>query len=158
MARKVFSDLVWFDWLDRYSAQQPADLWEAGWQQYLAGNESLERERAYLMANRRHDEFWYAQTFGQEWPRTPFQVAARPRRPGASSAAPVGGGALSLAPQLAAARAAQTSRKGNYSLSPSPWKNHRSFSPHPHKNHRSFSPHPRKGGYSLSPAPRRKLK
>jgi len=91
MARKIFSDPVWFDWLDRYSVRQPAALWEEGWQQYLAGNESVERERAYLVANRCHDEFWYARTFGQGWPQTPFQSgSARPRGPDPSSAAPVG--------------------------------------------------------------------
>jgi GT2 family glycosyltransferase len=123
MARKIFSDPVWFDWLDRYSARQPAAVWEEGWQQYLAGNESLERERAYLVANRRHDEFWYARTFGQKWPLTPFQaVPGRPRDPDPSSAAPVGQGDLSLAPPVAAARAAQTAQQGHYSPSPAPTK------------------------------------
>ena len=112
MARKIFSDAVWFDWLDRYSVQQPAALWEAGWQQYLAGNESLERERAYLMANRCHDEFWYARTFGQEWPVTPYASGlARPRGPELSAAAPGSAGTPSLEPQLAAARAVQVAER-----------------------------------------------
>jgi GT2 family glycosyltransferase len=153
MARKVFSDPVWFDWLDRYSVQQPTALWEAGWQLYLAGNESLERERAYLMANRRHDEFWYAQTFGQKWPITPFQAAAsRPRGSDSSSPAPVGG-AISLGPQLAAARAAQTAQQGHRSHSPAPKKGAYSFSPPPRREFRSFSPPPRRNGFSHSPAP-----
>jgi len=79
MARKIFSDPVWFDWLDRFRLRQPAAPWEAAWQHYLAGNGSLERERAYLVANRRHDEFWYARTFGQGWPATPFQASSGAR-------------------------------------------------------------------------------
>jgi glycosyltransferase involved in cell wall biosynthesis len=173
MARKIFSDPVWFDWLDRHSVRQPAGLWEAGWQQYLAGNESLERERAYLMANRRYDEFWYARTFEQRWPQTPFQAGPRPRGPGPSSAA-VGGAAHSLAPQLAAAPFAQAARQGHYSLSPAPFRTlspppfrtlspppFRTLSPPPFRTlspppFRTLSPPPRKGALSLSPAPRRK--
>ncbi len=159
MARKIFSDPVWFDWLDRYSVYQPADLWEAGWRQYLAGNESLERERAYLMANRRHDEFWYARTFGQEWPLSPFEPGAtRPRGPELSLAAATSGGTLSLAPQIAAARAAQGTRREYHSLSPGPWKKvDYSLSPPPwKKGEYSLSPPPWKRWHSLSPAPKPK--
>lgn len=153
MARKVFSDPVWFDWLDRYSVQQPAALWESGWQLYLAGNESLERERAYFMANRRHDEFWYARTFGQRWPMTPFQAgSSRPRGSDPTSPAP-NGGAFSLGPQLMAARVAQTAQQAHRSLSPAPQRGAYSWSPPPQRGFRSFSPVPRRGVYSLSPAP-----
>jgi GT2 family glycosyltransferase len=145
MARKVFSDPVWFDWLDRYSVRQPAALWEVSWRQYLAGNESLERERAYLMANRRHDEFWYARTFGQGWPLTPFQSGQPRARDPDPSSAPAGGGALSPAPQRAAGGAEQAARAGHFSLSPAP-----------RKGVFTLSPEPRKGVLTLSPAPGRK--
>jgi hypothetical protein len=83
MGRKTFSDAAWFDWVDRFSARHPAGVWEAGWRRFVAGHESIERERAYLMANRVRDEFWYARTFGQGWPASPSPVAGpdTPRPP-----------------------------------------------------------------------------
>jgi hypothetical protein len=79
MARKHFTDPTWLNWLDRFSARHPADLWETVWSQYLDGHESLERERAYLMANRIRDEFWYAAAFAMTWPdRGPEQQPPRP--------------------------------------------------------------------------------
>jgi GT2 family glycosyltransferase len=69
MARKHFSDPTWFDWLGRTSARLPAEMWESAWRHYLDGYESLERERSYLMANRVHDEFWYAAAFAMAWPK-----------------------------------------------------------------------------------------
>jgi GT2 family glycosyltransferase len=168
MARKVFTDAVWFDWLGRSSMQQPSALWEAGWQRYLAGNESVERERAYLMANRRHDEFWYAQTFGQGWPVTPFQAeTGRPRGADPSSTSPFVGGATLLPPEVAATRPALTPRitlhslspaprLTLHSLSPAPRRQSHSLSPAPRKREYSWSPPPRQGSHSLSPAPKRK--
>ena len=82
MARKHFTDPTWFSWLDRFSARYPADFWETVWSQYLDGYESLERERAYLMANRVRDEFWYAAAFGMAWPgRGPERQARHPSVP-----------------------------------------------------------------------------
>lgn len=98
MGRKTFSDAAWFDWVDRFSARHPAGVWEAGWRRFVAGHESIERERAYLMANRVHDEFWYARTFGQTWPLSPTRVAGpdtpRPPAPPSVSLGP----SVSLAP------------------------------------------------------------
>jgi GT2 family glycosyltransferase len=70
MARKNFTDSTWLDWMEKYSFRQPPWVWESAWKHFLEGNECLERERAYLMANRAHDEFWYAATFGLSWPVT----------------------------------------------------------------------------------------
>src|SRR5205823_8160993 len=120
MARKIFTDAVWFDWLDRYSCRQPAGLWESGWRQFLAGNESVERERAYLMANRVRDEHWYARAFGQSWPAAapPVAAAGRTRGPGPSGA-PLSAASLSVALQQAvAAAAARTAVRGTFSPSP----------------------------------------
>lgn len=154
MARKIFSDPVWFDWLNRHSMRHPAALWHAGWQQYLSGNESLERERAYLMANRRHDEFWYARTFGQGWPRTPFQPWAAPSfGPNLTATSPVGGSALTQAPYFAPANLVHTARQRPFSLSPAPPKSVYSLSPSPLKKIFSSSPSPRKSIFSSSPAP-----
>ncbi|HEV3262474.1 MAG TPA: glycosyltransferase [Gemmataceae bacterium] len=93
MARKTFSDAVWFDWLQRFSQRQPAALWESAWRQYLEGCESVERERAYQLAHRVHDEFWYARTFGQSWPGTPAPAGGP--TPGAAAGPVTAGGAAS---------------------------------------------------------------
>lgn len=69
MARKNFSDPVWDEWVQRCRARQPEWLWELAWKIFTEGRESVERERAYLLANRVHDEFWYAVRFGLSWPR-----------------------------------------------------------------------------------------
>ena len=156
MARKVFSDPVWFDWLDRYSARQPGALWEAGWNQFLAGNESLERERAYLMANRRRDEFWFARTFGLGWPLMPYQ--AGPTRPSGpeSSSSYMDGGEHYVPMRSTSVGDVQTGRDKLFSFSPPPRTTHFSFSPPPRTTHFSFSPPPRHKHFSFSPPPRHK--
>ena len=75
MARKNFSQSVWEDWLDGARQRQPErlqdhpeGLWAHIWQIFEADRESVERERAYLLANRPRDEFWYADHFGLAWP------------------------------------------------------------------------------------------
>jgi GT2 family glycosyltransferase len=159
MARKAFSDPVWFDWLARFSSWQPADLWERGWRQYLAGHESVERERAYLMANRVHDEFWYARTFGQSWPLTSPPCAGperqRDRNPFHVS---YGGSDLPLTPQQGAAGTAGTARRGTLSPSPRPLRNAKSPSPGPFRSRWSPSPAPLRGPMSPSPGPCRSPK
>jgi GT2 family glycosyltransferase len=76
IGRKHFSDPQWFGWLERYSSRQPAELWEEAWERFLDGYESVERERAYLMANRVRDELCYAATFGLPWPPVAAEAAA----------------------------------------------------------------------------------
>jgi glycosyltransferase involved in cell wall biosynthesis len=68
MARKSFTDAVWFDWLQRCASRHDPLLWAPAWAEFLGGYESIERERAYLMGHRRYDEFWYAREFGCGWP------------------------------------------------------------------------------------------
>lgn len=76
MARKNFTQAVWADWVDRSRqrnperlAEHPEGLWAHVWHLFEADQASADHERAYLHANRVHDEFWYADRFGLKWPR-----------------------------------------------------------------------------------------
>ncbi len=70
MARKNFTDPVWEDWMSRCRARQPDWLWDMAWRIFEDNPDGVEEERAYLMARRVHDEFWYASRFGLDWPAT----------------------------------------------------------------------------------------
>ena len=52
MARKNFTDRVWEHWIALARSVEYDKAWDAAWSKYLEGRESVERERAYLMANR----------------------------------------------------------------------------------------------------------
>lgn len=76
MARKNFTDGVWSAWLascrERYQGDlpdYPEGLWARIWELFQERRESVEHQRSYLLARRRHDEFWYAAKFGLGWPR-----------------------------------------------------------------------------------------
>ncbi|MBI4606372.1 MAG: glycosyltransferase [Planctomycetes bacterium] len=71
MARKNFTDDVWGEWADRCRSREPDDVWRGAWERFCAGRETLERERDHLMSHRVHDELWYAERFGLDWPRRP---------------------------------------------------------------------------------------
>ena len=68
MARKSLSSNVWEEWLVRYSTRVPKKLWLQSWRMFKQYRDSVEQERDYLMANRVHDEFWYAEQFHLNWP------------------------------------------------------------------------------------------
>jgi hypothetical protein len=61
---------------------------------FCEGRASADRERAHLLGHRVHDEFWYADRFGLNWPRLAplpgesasggFQSPATKRRPAAT--------------------------------------------------------------------------
>jgi GT2 family glycosyltransferase len=70
MARKLFGEEPWEDWTARYRGRMPAELWGQAWALFEETRASVECERDYLMSRRRHDEYWYASTFGQSWPLT----------------------------------------------------------------------------------------
>jgi glycosyltransferase involved in cell wall biosynthesis len=85
MARKNFTHAVWAEWVDRARQQNtgraagaPEGLWARAWHLFEAERESAEQERAYLHARAAHDEFWYAQRFGLNWPR--LEAGASPLR------------------------------------------------------------------------------
>jgi GT2 family glycosyltransferase len=80
-ARKHFTDPVWDDWVTRCRARQPGWLWELAWKLFEEGRDGLERERAYLMAHRLHDEFWYAARFSLPWPVSAASGRSSPRGP-----------------------------------------------------------------------------
>ncbi len=71
MARKTFIEPVWQEWLQRWRNRNPSTLCEAAWTLFETRRESVEREREYLLANRVHDEFWYAEYFHLPWPVRP---------------------------------------------------------------------------------------
>jgi GT2 family glycosyltransferase len=127
MARKVFGDTTWLDWLQRSSERTPAALWEVGWAEYLKGHESVERERAFLHARRVRDEFWYAREFGQPWPGAAGLSPAP--APGPGLVRPPAGG-LAVSPLLPRGQPPHVSPSprpirrpgaGLASMSPSPW-------------------------------------
>jgi glycosyltransferase involved in cell wall biosynthesis len=68
MVRKHLGDASWSAWIKRFDSVRDQPLWEATWSVFLDGYASLEDERAYLMARRRHDEFWHATEFNLGWP------------------------------------------------------------------------------------------
>jgi GT2 family glycosyltransferase len=68
LARKNFTEPVWNDWLERFRSRHPVTLFQAAWSQFQEGMPSVERERAYLLGHRAHDEFWYAKRFELRWP------------------------------------------------------------------------------------------
>jgi GT2 family glycosyltransferase/NifU-like protein involved in Fe-S cluster formation len=80
MARKNFTEPVWQEWLERWRSRNPSALCEAAWMLFEVRRESVEREREYLLANRVHDEFCYAERFQLPWP-------VRPRVPAVTSQA-----------------------------------------------------------------------
>jgi glycosyltransferase involved in cell wall biosynthesis len=76
MAYKNYTHAVWAEWLtagrQRHGealAEHPEGLWARAWELFKEGEDSARQERAYLHAHRRHDELWYAQRFGLQWPR-----------------------------------------------------------------------------------------
>ncbi|MBL8812383.1 MAG: glycosyltransferase, partial [Planctomycetaceae bacterium] len=86
MARKNFTDGVWSSWLtacrERHQGalpEHPEGLWARIWELFLERRESVEHERSYLLARRKHDEFWFAEKFGLSWPRLQGTGVALPR-------------------------------------------------------------------------------
>ncbi len=95
MARKNFTDGVWRDWVERCRhrnagrlTEHPEGLWAAVWDLFGERRPSVEQERAYLMARRVRDEFWYAQRFGLAWPRLQTQPFGAIQPMGAVQASP----------------------------------------------------------------------
>jgi GT2 family glycosyltransferase len=75
-ARKHFSESIWSAWVakarERFSgasSEWPEGPWARAWEIFQKGRASAEVERGYLHANRIRDELWYAERFGQPWPR-----------------------------------------------------------------------------------------
>ena len=76
-ARKNLTEGNWSEWIERCRSREPESEWKVAWQLFSERRESLERERAYLMAHRVHDEFWYAKHFGLDWPTNPLDGIKR---------------------------------------------------------------------------------
>ena len=76
MAWKNFTEGVWIEWLDRTRrrhcqqlSEHPEGLWARVWHMFEETRASADAERAHLSAQQVHDEFWYADRFGLNWPR-----------------------------------------------------------------------------------------
>ncbi|HUY90330.1 MAG TPA: glycosyltransferase [Pirellulales bacterium] len=98
LARKNFTHSTWEAWVERRRKQHGADLadhpeglWTYAWQVFESRRESVEEERAHLLARRVRDEFWYAERFGLDWPRL------QEEEPGAQAAPDAQGGPGALA-------------------------------------------------------------
>jgi GT2 family glycosyltransferase len=89
-ARKTLGDAAWSSWIGRFDAERGSEWWQRTWAAYVEGKLSLERERKYLLAHRKNDEYWFAATFGQDWPRTGQALASPPAplKPGGRTAKP----------------------------------------------------------------------
>jgi hypothetical protein len=76
MAWKNFTEGVWIEWVDRTRrrhcqqlSEHPEGLWARVWLMFNETRASAEAERTHLRGHRTHDEFWYADRFGLNWPR-----------------------------------------------------------------------------------------
>ena len=83
MARKNFSDTVWRAWVTKAQTRFtdpdedcPEGVWARGWHLFQQQRDSAEQERRYLHANRSKDELWFAERFGQSWPRLQMEAQA----------------------------------------------------------------------------------
>lgn len=79
MARKNLAEPAWEDWVRRARGREPVGLWEPAWAAFEARRSSAEREREYLLSRRVHDEFWYAERFGLDWPPAALSGRFSPR-------------------------------------------------------------------------------
>ena len=68
-ARKHFTEPVWTDWLEQFEARQDKNIWAKTWDTFEQYRPSVEKERDLLMNARVHDEFWFAERFGLDWPK-----------------------------------------------------------------------------------------
>jgi GT2 family glycosyltransferase len=81
MARKLFTDEVWEEWLPRYLAWRTAssrEEWDEGFAAFEATRSTVEAERKFLHSCRVHDERWYAEKFRLPWPRAKTNSTVSP--------------------------------------------------------------------------------
>ena len=76
MAYKNFTEGVWIEWVDRtlsrhcqQLSEHPEGLWARVWLMFNETRASADAERAHLSAQQVHDELWYADRCGLNWPR-----------------------------------------------------------------------------------------
>ncbi|TWT62897.1 glycosyltransferase [Rubinisphaera italica] len=67
-ARKHFEDRAWKQWLNARRSSMPVNAWQAGWDLFETNLASIETEMNSLQSRRVHDEYWYAEQFGLNWP------------------------------------------------------------------------------------------
>ncbi|WP_339749254.1 galactosyltransferase-related protein [uncultured Rubinisphaera sp.] len=67
-ARKHFEDRAWKQWLNARRSSMPVNAWQAGWDLYETNLASIEAQKKSLQSRRVHDEYWYAEQFGLNWP------------------------------------------------------------------------------------------
>ncbi|HQU41528.1 MAG TPA: glycosyltransferase, partial [Pirellulales bacterium] len=93
LARKNFTQTTFEEWVERRRKEHgedlqdhPEGLWTHAWQLFESRRPSAEEERAYLLARRVRDEFWYAKRSGLDWPQ--LGALANPAAKPAAVAAP----------------------------------------------------------------------
>jgi len=69
MARKHFTTPVWDEWLQRAKARHGQAPFDEAFTIFESRRESAEREREFFMAHRVHDESWFTERFGLDWPK-----------------------------------------------------------------------------------------
>jgi glycosyltransferase involved in cell wall biosynthesis len=68
LGRKHLGDRAWEEWLPSFRARLSDAEWRAAWAGFSRRRRSAERERRWLLAERKRDEYWYAFRFALSWP------------------------------------------------------------------------------------------
>ena len=68
MIRKSCTDPVWRQWIEKFKERNSEADWDNIWNLFSQNLQSADQERDYLFSERTHDEFWYAERFGLNWP------------------------------------------------------------------------------------------
>lgn len=69
MARRVFEEPTWLDWLERFRERVATEVAAQSWTLFSRRRADLERDRESWLAARSRDEFTFAERFGLWWPR-----------------------------------------------------------------------------------------
>lgn len=68
VARKVFGDEAWDDWVERFRRRHPGETWEKAWDIFQSRSRDVEAARSAFGSKRARDEYWFASLFGLDWP------------------------------------------------------------------------------------------
>ena len=68
IAYKHIDEVLWDDWVSRFREREPSNPWDEAFELFEARKASALAERSYLFNKRIHDAYWYAETFGLDWP------------------------------------------------------------------------------------------
>jgi len=68
MVHKCYSDAHKQQWQEKFRQRHENTSWDHIVELFEKGKESADRERQYLLDHRKHDEMWYVERFGLNWP------------------------------------------------------------------------------------------